>query len=364
MKKLKTFIQDNIGKPCEKVMAFLKDNAYKAKYTAMKVGATAVGIAGFSNVMGQEVRPHAPDVTTVLQTNTLSSNVHVGAHGRASVVLGRFEPFAQANIRTQLFSERNKWAGAMTARNHEVWSYEEGTGWTSREVWIHTRLDTAIFNVERFTNAFILNFGTYFKITDKNFLRFAVNFDRGQARSTNMQIGFNRREQLSPRTTIDLYTYYTRGLLHLNGGRRRWYRQEMDSRGNISKEFGGDIVAAAPAMHGLNIFGVGTTLKHQISPTLQLALDLSLKHRAPGNPEARDMIARNILNVSAGVHWRIPTDGQLPEFTPRERAPRAPRVRKVRRTAPRGMWNCPAQQPRQWGTETERFIRNSQNRNR
>ena len=149
-----------------------------------------------------------------------------------------------------------------------------------------------------------------------------------------------------------------RGFNHLHG--RQSVRRRIIDDGTV-RYVDGPPTAENPdnwTLQGsdFNEASLGVSLKHRLSPTLDLAFNLRASHRFGfedipafrGMPEVTPMRigpsgfdTRNILSASIGIHKNFNVGVQTPQIQRRQRQARQPRRTTI---------TCPHMQPRPWET--------------
>jgi len=252
--------------------------------------ATFLMIAPLEKLKGQTFV--APDFPT--------TNIHAGVNANLSFGLWRFEPFVQLEQAFQVFEE------SMTLQIYP---------------WINNLLFSREFNSSRLENIIRFNFGTKFRITDRNRVIFGLkestfilgshrSFDqyRELLRRWHPYFGYIRRESLSRRIDMELSVLFS----------------PLERR-----EFAwgtGDLILTH------SILAVGAGLSYEVFNNFNLKMQLMYSRMLNvyssdlemfAVPNSTEFITKNLINFSIGIHYHIPIFGVPQQQT----APRPPRQR-------------------------------------
>ena len=278
--------------------------------TIITVIATIVLIAPFEKAKGQ---------TTIVSADFPTTNVLTGVNAKLSFGLWRFEPFLGIGQYLQIFEE------SITIGESSVWY------------------------VSRFTNAgLMLNFGTNFRITDNNRIRFGVRTiadDLGRGRGTlgfiHSYLGYIRTQPLSERISLDLFLHATVPFP---------YRSRVLYLGD---SFWDDFHFHYSAVIA------GVRLNYKIANNLRLNVRLDYTRRYNVSFEeigifeewlsinSDKFVTRNLIDFSVGIHFHFGRQRQQPQQVahrqPRQRV--APSRRPTHLVAP-STFNHPTLPPR------------------
>ena len=378
MKKIKNFVSQDIGKPCQKVLdAFKKayentkeyaqDKMSSAKYTAMKVGGTGLLAAGsIGDVQGSGYIPgNQPAPPSMLSHQVESSvpnmNLLIGAGAKVSFrEMARFIPFAQIQQNINL-SNKN------VNIRQEIVGYELRMPIPGHIIWMPTynNKKTSEYTSSAFSSSnFLINAGVDFRITNRNFVRFAIN--TSGFRTASPSVGFIHRFNLSDRMNIQLDANK-----HFNVNRN--FMGSTENR-TVSGLNGFDETVSSTDQvifsTSHNSASAGAKVKFRLTDNMNINAGVNFSHNvgasdlqiAPHTSTAVEdwadldfdfsdhniQAARNALTFSVGIHKRF---GEPIEIERRQRQPsaRAPRPHRVRQVA------CPHMQPRSWETPSRVF---------
>ncbi|MCL2417219.1 MAG: hypothetical protein FWD02_04710 [Bacteroidales bacterium] len=225
-------------------------------------------------------------------------NIRTGVNAELSTRLWRFEPFFKLGAYVQLFRERGAYG----------WEF---TNWQGEHQWE----SGGEHYTPRFADIMMGGLGINFRITDNDRIRFegealstpGSGSGFGRLSGTRAYLGYVRTQNLSQRTSVDLYFLHTL----LDDLSRNWF------------DFA-DIVI----IH--RIAKVGGRLNYEIIPNLKLNVQLEYARRynlsaklwawSESEIELEGLeriLTRNLINFSVGIHYRIPPHASRGE--PRER---------------------------------------------
>ena len=257
------------------------------KKTIITIVTTIVLITSFEKAKGQDWEVVSADFPTI--------NILTGANARLSFGLGRFEIFGQIGQYLKLFEEQMTMERLRCTL--DVCSIEER----------HLSL--------RFANA--VNGGAIFRVTDRNLviLGYTICLHRYLRLNVGSQfgyiyLGYIRRENLSQRMDIELSALLTPPAW--------WFL------GNVSgsARWGAYGVVTAGARLSYEVFSnFHLTMQLAYSRKFSVKTERWLRNRlVVPNPD--DIITRNLIDFSIGVHYHIPIFGgqqQAQQRPPRQR---------------------------------------------
>ena len=226
-------------------------------------------------------------------------NVLTGVNAKISFGLWRFEPFIEIGQYFQVFEE-----SVMTEewRRSWIWDWQGGdySDWElsgKRERY-----------VPRFANMQIINLGTRFRITNRSFIIVGciMNFTSRSFDWYHPYLGYIRRESLSQRASIELS-------ILLNP---RWPRELSAVHYGFGPRYGLVAVGAGLNFEIFNNFYLTTQLMYL------RRLGVYLRGYNRERVASDNILTRNLIDFSIGIHYHIPIFGgqqQAQQRPPRQR---------------------------------------------
>jgi len=297
--------------------------------------ATFFLIAPFENAKGQrQMLVTSADFPTV--------NVLTGVNAKLSLGLWRFEPFVEVGQYVQFFRE------SMTT---EAWLLE---GWFGSQYLHSEQLESRYrYYSPRFASMQILNVGIRLIVTDSDriILGFRTNkVGAGSTAFTGVGIGnevlYRHGDSIERQRNSGVFNQFYFGYIR---------RESLSQRMNM--EISARLMTSRPwfmssrvmhFQHGALAVGVGLTYEVIQNLKLSIQLDYTRRYNVWGgggglaidnwHPE-RNVVTRNLLDFSIGIHYHIPIFGVLHQQA-QQRPPRQ-RVAPHQRALP-----CPPGQMR------------------
>jgi len=295
--------------------------------TIITIIATIVMVA---NVQGQRPQPPADmphEIRETISSSLPRTQFITGTHMQVSIPMGRFEPFVKAGVGVRLNSQ------SLMVKHHHNITFSTRYGNLDRVTWGYGRKDTLTLNNPMFTRVLSARYGAKFSVNDNNIIKAGMFINNGGENFSGF-IGYIRRENFSPRTSLDLWTMLQSGA-HSDEGevRQRFFttnatgdgfrlRHASEDRGQVS----GGIVLGLEA---------GANLRYRITDRLHLSLRGSIAHgRKFGEGVLPELANQTRVQASIGLEARF--GANVPQLAPRQQ-----RVRPTHRALP-----CPPGQMR------------------
>ena len=330
MQKIKNFINQNIGKPCEKALVVFRRNAIVLSTTAT----LALGSVG--DVMGQiDIQRN---YGRFLEKNVPNFNTMPSAYAKISVSFWRLRPFIQFEQRMLIFGENTV---------HQYDTYARNLHGGGRPDWL---VESIRHEVSRNNNEFMnfnARFGVDFRVLNNTNLRAAVT---GEG---HWSFGVNNTAHISRRMAVKSHFGVVGGESVRGGGQQsqsRYLHPDVDGSLVKRDSFVFDVFNA----NSFNKLRAGIKLKIKLVTNLNLRGGVAVSHKFSLNNSStltehadfgRENVmmpeTRNILHFSLGIHKNFPIGVQ---HQPQQSSARTPRPTH-RVVQPR---TCPHMQPRSW----------------